>query len=332
MTLFSEHAHEYLAAGFTPIPVHHKLPPMNGVTGRKRSVTPEDVAAWVAASDPWYGNLAIRHEQTVAVDVDEGYGDKDGVAQLSRLAARHKLPPLPATYSTTARGDRSPSRQYLYRVPEGVHVTAETRLRSKPCAAVELCYRNHRYTVCFPSVHPDTGDTYRWYFPADAGSPPSWGARSAVPEVSDLAVLPDAWWHHLLTTSQVSNPNAAHVITVSESELLATFRAAAPVEATELKRVREHVESLDHVGHDDFFANGLRILEFGREGVPGAADAYRNLKRLAQEYLTSQGRPDNELPNMVATIVDRVQRNFVWRKCVGINPDGTCIFSRTNPS
>ncbi|RTL65866.1 MAG: bifunctional DNA primase/polymerase [Pseudonocardiaceae bacterium] len=331
MTRFSEHADTYLAAGFTPIPVKGKLPPVKGVTGTKRSVTAEDVRWWVYADHPSYGNLAIRHEQTVAVDVDEGYGDKDGVSQLAQLVTRHRLPPLPATHSTTARGDDSPSRQYLYRVPAGVVVTAETRLRSKPCAAVELCYRNHRYTVAYPSVHPDTGDVYRWYLPADAGAPPSWGARCEVPHVQALAELPAAWWSHLHVNTQLANPNAANIQTVSEHELLATFRPAVGVEASELRRIREHVETLDHVGHDDFFALGLRVLELGREGVPGAGDAYLHLKQLAHSYLTAQGRPDTELPSMVATIVDRAQRNLLWRTVRGIKPDGTIVYKRYSP-
>lgn len=332
-TRYASAAPHYLDAGYTPIPVHQKLPPVSGVTGTKRSVTPADVDQWISNPDPWYGNLAIRHEQTLAVDVDDGYGDKNGARQLADLAARHKLPPLPATYSTTARGDGSPSRQYLYRVPPGVTVTPSTRLRSKPCPAVELCYRNHRYTVCSPSVHPDTGDAYRWYLPAGDGVPPGWGDECALPAADRLATIPAEWWRHLYTEARHQNPRAAHVDTVPEEELLATFRPAGDhPEADVLRCERERWQQLEHVGHDDFFATGARILEYGIEGVPGAADAYLDLKDAADHYLTREGRPADELPRMVDTIVDRTQRNLVWRKCVGIRGDGTCIFTPVNPN
>lgn len=331
-TLFASAATTYLDAGYTPIPVHKKSPPVDDVTGAKgRSVTREDIDGWIREPNRWYGNVAIRHEQTLAIDVDDGYGDKNGVAQLAALATRHKLPPLPATYSTTARGDGSPSRQYLYRVPADVTVISTTRLRSKPCPAVELCYRHHRYTVCAPSVHPDTGYEYRWYLPADDGVPPGWGARCHAPAAERLATLPAQWWRHLLVVPRHQNPQAAQVVTVPEEELLATFRPAQNVEANVLRIERERYEQLDHVGHDDFFATGLRILEYGLQGVPGAVDTYLDLKARASQYLDSEGRPDDELPRMVTTIIDRVQRNLVWRRCVGIRSDGTCIFAPVNP-
>ncbi|MFP5022042.1 bifunctional DNA primase/polymerase [Pseudonocardia sp. 1LY6.1] len=327
----------YADRGFTLMPVAGKSVPPIGVTGSTgRDIDTDDVSRWSNHPDPAYNNVAIRHTRTIAIDVDEGYGNKDGVAQLAKLAERNRLPALPATYSSTARGAGSGSRQYLYRVPSGEAVDAATRLKSNPCPSVEVCYRNHRFTVAFPSKHPDTGDVYHWYLPGDAGTPPSWGDvctdenGGEVPEVSALAELPREWWTFLSTNRQMQNPHADRIAVTGEDDLLALFRPAHPeVEAAPLRRIRETVDTLSHVGHDTFFAQGLACLEHGVEGVPGAGELYQGLKSRCADYLDSVGRPADELPRMVDEIVDRVQRRLTWRECIGMTGSGEPVYRST---
>lgn len=174
---FDQAARTYLAGGFHPIPVHGKGPPVKGATGHKGTVTPEKVSAWLLPNGRWFAanNIAIRHRGTLAIDLDDG-----GDTELIMFAARRHLPDLPGTWSSTARGADSPVRQHLYRIP------ADTRFETGPCPSVDLCVWHHRYTVCWPSVHPGTGTRYRWYRPDGE-------AADRPPTVADLAMLPRAW-------------------------------------------------------------------------------------------------------------------------------------------
>lgn len=181
---YDEAARLYLAAGWQPIPVHEKGPPVKGATGYAGTVTPVKVAAWLSPNPStrhkagrWWGanNIAIRHHETLAIDIDAG-----GDLELILYGARRGLPELPPTWSSTAHGPHSPIRQHLYRIP------GDLRFETHPCRGVDLCVWHHRYTVCWPSVHPGTGQLYRWYEPGGE-------AADRAPAVSELAVLPQEW-------------------------------------------------------------------------------------------------------------------------------------------
>ncbi len=185
---YARHADAYIEAGWTTTAVHGKQSPYKRTTGYHGEVTPEIDAA-MRRSD-WHDNIAIRHDDdTLSIDVDEG-GGKRGAATLATLA--EALGDLPATFSSTARGQDDPRRQHFYRKPADAlllttltpglviaGVTMET-------GDIELPQRRHRYSVVWPSVHPDTGETYRWY---DLDGEPMDGP----PRVEDLPMLPDAW-------------------------------------------------------------------------------------------------------------------------------------------
>lgn len=171
----------YLASGWNPLPVmgkHVNLPA--GYTGETgKSVSASDVALWVATRGA--DNVGLRLPVgTVGIDVDD-YGGKGGLATLRELSRR--LGPLPATWSSTSRGDGW-SRQLLYRTP----VAELVRLPGQLGPGVEVIQHHHRYTVAWPSVHPETGAVYRWYSP-DAVLAPD----GVVPRIEDLEWLPEAW-------------------------------------------------------------------------------------------------------------------------------------------
>ena len=81
--------------------------------------------------------------------------------------------------ATTARGI------LLYRVPSGVDPTAWP---TGAGPSIEIIRHAHRYAVVWPSIHPETGQPYRWYRPdgtlADEGE---------IPGLGDLPELPAAW-------------------------------------------------------------------------------------------------------------------------------------------
>jgi len=173
-----------------------------GATGAKGTVTREKVADWIEHGFRWKhpetkewrtqdaetANTALRHQGTIGIDVDD-YGSKEGARQLAELEA--VLGPLPATITSTARGDDDPSRQYFYRLP--VEAPPETVFMSKAAKDIEIIQRSHRYSIVYPSIHPDTGAQYQWY---NYEGEPFTGGN--VPSLEDFETLPWAWVDFLM--------------------------------------------------------------------------------------------------------------------------------------
>jgi hypothetical protein len=329
---FNAGAPLYLQGGLWPIPVRGKNMPVSGATGYDGTVTPEKVAGWLVSDvtlrakngrGVGVDNVALRHQLSLAIDVDQGYGSKGGVAELAAFAARLGLPPLPGTWSSTARGDDSPSRQYIYRIE------ADERLKTKPCDSVELCNWHHRFTVCWPSIHPN-GNVYTWYQPGDDGVPPGWGAPiDGAPTLADFAWLPKEWYRAFLGTG----PNAGRstvdrsVATVAVPELLATFPQGEPDGL-----VRYHItkwsDENQHVGHDEAKNALITAFMLGREGHPGVVELYEVIVGRLADYLATArpGLADLEMygsqgdNGLIAACADIAQQRPVKPIVVGRMP------------
>lgn len=187
----------YLAAGWTgvlPLPAGRKVPPPDGFTGRTGvDPTVAEIRGW-ARRFPG-GNVALRLPATV-VGLDLDLYKPVGQASYTKLV--DELGPLPATWRSSARNDESGIR--LYRVPAGVR-WAEGRAGD----GIELIHHGHRYAVVWPSRHPDTGGTYRWWTPA--GEP-----AGRVPRMRELPPLPQAWGRRLSTVLVPAAPAPRLVI------------------------------------------------------------------------------------------------------------------------
>ncbi len=310
MTAYDDAARAYLTAGWSPIPVRGKSQPARGTTGYEGTVTAEKVERWLnvdldqrARDGRGVGldNIGLRHQLTLSIDVDQGYGNKGGVAALAAWAEKRGLPALTATWSSTARGDDSPSRQYLYRITEDV------TFKTKPCDSVELCTWHHRFTVCAPTIHPGTHTPYVWYVPGDAGVPPSWGAPAdRTPAPGDLAVLPAEWVAAL--RGGVANADRS-IATVDLPALFASFPQGQPDKLVDWL-IAKWADEGQHVGHDEFKNALLNCLMVGREGHPGVDQLYRVLVERYTRYLAVT-RPDvadaevRSLVNACATIAQQ---------------------------
>jgi len=95
-----------------------KSPPATGYTGYA-GIDPSgaDIQAWCDGTEATY-NLGLHFPPGVYVlDVDARNGGVEGLADLERRAGVR----LPATVTSTARGQHQPTRQHLYRavLPEG---------------------------------------------------------------------------------------------------------------------------------------------------------------------------------------------------------------------
>lgn len=291
MTAFDQAALRYLDLGWLPVPVRGKTVPAKGATGYDGTVTPAKVQARLdedplvrarAGRGVGLDNAGLRHHLTLSMDIDDGYGDKDGVSRIAQYAEKRKLSPLPPTWSSTARGDDSPSRQYIYRIP------ADERFQTKPCVAVELCTWHHRFTVCAPTIHPATGTPYRWYRPGEAGIPPTWGEPTdAWPVPDNLADLPAEWL--IALRGGVANADRTAAV-VDLPELFATF---APGDPDGLVRylIGQWSDPSIHVGHDEAKNALIHAFLLGREGRPGIPQLYSLLLDRFSSYLAA-ARPD----------------------------------------
>lgn len=162
--------------------------PVPNYTGKDgRNVSWPDLQAWTEDEHAGW-NIAIRHTGTIGIDVDGA----DGAETVRK--AEEELGPLPATWSVTSRGPDQPRRTYVYRVTGLVDMSrAEGRFRKQFGQQVDIIHHGHRYSIVWPSIHPDTGQVYRWY--------DSRGEMVAgIPTVALLPELPAAWIDYLRAT------------------------------------------------------------------------------------------------------------------------------------
>lgn len=180
-------AREYLRRGWTsplPVPYGSKKLVASGWTGYKGQIPDlAQVKKWeIQHGDD---NIAIRMpEDVIGIDVD-AYGEKFG--DLTLDVWEMTVGPLPATWRSTSRHDSDVSGIWWFRLPEeavGLHW-------HDLGGDVETISWHHRYAMVWPSIHPETGQTYAWYDEnmRRVASPPS---------VDELAVLPVGWIQRLL--------------------------------------------------------------------------------------------------------------------------------------
>lgn len=293
--VYRENANKYLKRGFKPIPVRGKFPPVVGATGTNGVVDKASVEAWRTTYAEH--NIALRAEGWIGIDVDV-YKDKHGDRTLANYVER--LGPLPKTYSSTARGKSSPSRQYFYRV------TGDTKLATKIGNDIEIIQFHHRYAMVEPSVHPDLGVEYAWYDEK--------GNRAKPPTIDMLPDLPEAW---LADLQAAPDSTLLDVNTIEWRQLVGTF-APSPrchVAQTFIDKV-EATDQRDHIGHDDALALALEGFMLGREGHSGMKKAVLKLYEIHHAYV-KKARP-HSLAEVDLLFNDRAsvaQRKPVEDKC-----------------
>ena len=89
----------------------------------------------------------------IGIDTDH-YGAKRGGDTLAEGENCWGL--LPPTYTSTSRDDGI-SKIRLYRIPKGVKLAGVITFPELGLGDVEIIQPHHRYLVCWPSIHPDTG-------------------------------------------------------------------------------------------------------------------------------------------------------------------------------
>lgn len=278
----------YLAAGWVGvIPLGMpgqravKSPVPKGFTGRAAAV-PDDAQLEAWRHDYAENNIAIHLPPgIIGIDIDH-YGDKHGGDVIDALEAEHGE--LPASWSCTSRDPESPSGIYLYRTPEVEFI-------SKLTGGVEIIQAKHRYVAAWPSIHPDTGKTYRWYAPDGKAS-------RRPPKPTELPELPPAWVEALTETATArsasrTSPASGKSDAVTARAWLTTYghsgdrpcRAVRLVERAELGKLEAAAE--DGSSRYDTMVSAqmalLHLLGEGHHGVNRALiavrDAYHDLVR-----------------------------------------------------
>lgn len=258
MTGYSTALDPYTVGGWSVIPVRGKAPVPPGATGNGGTVTPGKQAEWAVSPEWSTANTAVRHEGTIAVDVD----DPDGLTDLEM-----RFGVLPVTYTSTARGYDSPRRQHFFTLPEVV--PDGYRIASTPVAGVDIPWHGHRYSVVFPSLHPVTGERYQWYGPD--------GELCNPPQVSDLEVLPQTWFDGLLEAHQAADDAAfsggftewADLCRVGDSRM----------ERRVIALILNGLPEVGNIDHNAIRGTLLSLIVAGTRGIAGVPDAITEVRR-----------------------------------------------------
>lgn len=186
--IYGKYAHELRKKGYSPLPLppREKHPPPVGWTGAlAHMASGPDIQYWIE-TEPTDSNIALRLPKgVIGIDLD-AYGNKVGAKTFAEAVEKIGEAP-PSSGKLTSRGTSSPSGIRLFRVREDVQL-ASTFQAAGFGPDIEIIQNHHRYLVGPGSIHPKTGEPYRWYNRTTSG----WEAAE-LPDVNDLPELPAAW-------------------------------------------------------------------------------------------------------------------------------------------
>ena len=265
----------YWKKGFKAFPAQDKKPLVSKATGHDGEITVEKVLSWVQDYSYRYAHVSLRAEGWIGIDVDN-YDGKQGAKQLEELEER--LGVLPDTFTSTARGGFSKSRQYIYRVPD------DTPRKSKAAKDIEIIQRCHRNTAAYPTYHRKTGQVYRWYNPDGT-------LADDIPRLEDIPFLPEPWLDYLARGSGYDNGHGSHDLFQGDLTPWALWLGdGEPSEAYQSLIVS--INANDHIGHDllGFYLREIHDLR----SIYGEVGGLHALSALHDLYFESTNDPDPE--------------------------------------
>lgn len=300
---YAEAAWTYQRAGWHgPIPIgwnrktHRWVPrqksaPPAGYTGWA-GIDPSgpDIQAWIDGPEGDCNIGLHLHADLYVLDVDAHSGKP---AELALAALTRRCGPLPATWTSTARGTDAISRHHFYRakLPEGRVWIDHPESTPEALSGLDALHTGHRYPVVWPSIHPD-GNPYLWYDPTSE-------LYEGVPEPGWLLDLPEAW---ILALSKPGEPlEGSAAGTAQAMDVISRFRVGEPcipvakVLADELTRIGDARDggALHHPG--PLYALTSYGIE-GHIGVRGALSrhqaAYTEARVLLRGEATTSASAD----------------------------------------
>lgn len=277
------------------------------VFGSEGSATPEKMDLWEETL-PERNCLLKMQPGVIGIDVDDywkkrkdgSWQRKNGYSQLLEDIVR--VGDLPPTFSSTSRGPRQHSRIHFFIVEPGI------KFETQPYADVELIQFHHRYACVWPSIHPDTGETYKWYDPA--------GNETSPPRPDEFAELPREWYEPLLTsrassassrTNKASRPGdkSHEAYSGSANDWVSALDESDMSLGMQLFWVQVDERPKAHIGHDELLSllGKLNHLQFKR----GELGARRVFDLIIETYLTytNENHPMTELTNAIKYVAGK---------------------------
>ncbi len=181
---YADYAQAYYEAGFAPIPARGKHAIVRKRHGRESPwVTDAELAKWVVRYPQ--ANIAARlPRDVIAIDVD-AYDGKRGGETLDALEA--ELGTLPETALSTSRAeDDAVSGIRLFRLPEKYW---SVLWPGNAGADIQINWMGNRYMIAWPSIHPDTGHEYEWFWEENG----EWIPLDGIPDLAQLPEFPEEW-------------------------------------------------------------------------------------------------------------------------------------------
>ncbi|WP_425837018.1 AAA family ATPase [Microbacterium sp. PA5] len=261
-------ARAYIDAGWRgvlPLPPRQKKPVPSGFTGRAGE-WPGGPDVWTWMEDHAHGNVALRlPENVIGIDID-AYPGKPGAATL--VNTEHAWGRLPATWRTTSRDD-GVSGIRLYTIPEGLEWPNEVG------PGIEVIRFAHRYAIVWPSIHPDTGHTYKWI--ADDGLT----HIGTIPTVDELPPLPAKWVQGLTRGRQDTREARTPLNTAAANAAIALFNDGEPcrdVKRAVDRRLVDFTATGHGARHELMLLGTERLVRLGIEGHIGVPAALHQLR------------------------------------------------------
>lgn len=273
MRPYGDYADEYLAAGYFPIPASGKRTIKNKHHGKDAPlVTEAEVSKWQSMHPS--ANIAARlPRDIVGIDVD-AYGSKPGEDTLRAL--EDELGELPETVVSTSRLD-GVSGIRLFRIPEHYWSLVWP---GKAGPGIDILWHGNRYAIVWPSVHPDTGQTYQWYEQYNGRLDPIDG----IPGLDEIPDLPRDWLDHFARVA--ADDAQADVSDTAEWIKRNGSGEICEQMKSNLDRARQ---SMDDNAHDTARDGTLAIAKDTAVGHTGGAKAMRYLKAMFDDAMGDRG-------------------------------------------
>ena len=265
--------------GTLPLPYKKKEKPPISFTGhRAQYPTSQEVLDWIGEGQQ--NNICIRlagvdkeqKYELLGIDVDhytKGNREKKGGDQLAKL--EEELGSLPDTWIATSRIDGVSGIRF-FRVPRGF------AFRGQVEQDIECISKGYRYAIVWPSIHPDTNDTYWWFPPGTAPTEENrkiWN-EGEIPDAQKMPELPESWLVYL-TNDKMRTHGCEYIDMDSTWDevkewAIATFHGS---ENDACPRMREkldkHILKIKNASthHDKMLKAHMNIFRLAQEGHVG---------------------------------------------------------------
>jgi Protein of unknown function (DUF3631)/Bifunctional DNA primase/polymerase, N-terminal len=219
----------------------------------------------------------------IGIDTDD-YGAKRGGQTLAE--AKNRWGALPPTYTSTSRDD-GVSKIRLYRIPKGIRLCGNIIFAELGFGDIDIIQPHHRYLVCWPSIHPETGNVYRW-------SGLNGEMMDGPPPVWEIPELPEPWLEALKEQSKTkANSSGSRTEGTAWEEcpyIIEQCLTDGEMSEKVAKRLGE-ATSHCHGGsrHDQVLKDSLALLRYGRRGESGVFEAMSALMKTFVNAVTADG-------------------------------------------